>query len=59
MGFYLNSRTAYALFENEVRIDLPESGGKDAEPFLQALRLHLALLQQDYSENLQLTDTEV
>ena len=47
------------VFENEVRIDLPESGGKDAEPFLQALRLHLALLQQDYSENLQLTDTEV
>lgn len=47
------------VFENEVRIDLPAGAGLDAERFLQALRLHLALLQQDYPENLQLTDTEV
>ncbi len=47
------------VFENEVRVDLPAGAGLDAERFLQALRLHLALLQQVYPENLQLTDTEV
>lgn len=46
-------------FENEVRIDLPAKSDKQAECFLQALRLHLALLQQDYPENLRLIDTEV
>lgn len=47
------------VFENEVRVDLPKGAGEEAENFLKALRLHLALLNQDYPENLRLIDTEV
>ena len=46
-------------FENEVRLTLPEGDYPQAEAFLQALRLHLELLRQDYSEFLRITDLEV
>lgn len=46
-------------FENEVRLMLPDSENPEAVQFLQALRLHLELLAEDYPENLQLIDMEV
>jgi uncharacterized protein YsxB (DUF464 family) len=47
-------------YENEVRIMLPlESDEVPAVVFLKALRLHLALLSEDYKDNLQVTDMEV
>lgn len=45
--------------ENEVRLSLPEEEALAAAAFLQALRLHLELLQQDYSEYLRIIDLEV
>ena len=55
----LHVPASVGAFENEVRVDLPKGAGKEAENFLKALRLHLALLNQDYPENLRLIDTEV
>lgn len=46
-------------FENEVRLMLPEGKLPAATSFLKALRLHLELLAQDYSEFLKVTDMEV
>ena len=46
-------------FENEVRLQLPEGESPAAVDFLKALRLHLELLAQDYSEFLKVSDTEV
>lgn len=47
-------------FENEVRLMLPESGNNmEAVHLLQALRLHLELLSEDYREYLRLIDTEI
>lgn len=46
-------------FENEVRLDLPAGSYPEAVDFIRALRLHLELLSQDYSENLRLIDMEV
>lgn len=46
-------------FEDEVRLMLPEGAESAAVDFLRALRLHLELLSQDYSKNLQITDMEV
>lgn len=46
-------------FENEVRLTLPAGDYPEAVDFIRALRLHLELLSQDYSENLRLIDMEV
>lgn len=47
------------VFENEVRLSLPNCENENAIAFLQALRLHLELLSQDYKENIRLIDMEV
>lgn len=47
------------VFENEVKLILPEGDFREAEDFLKALRLHLELLLQDFPEKLRITDTEV
>lgn len=47
------------VFENEVKLLLPEGDFREGEAFLKALRLHLELLTQDFPETLHITDMEV
>lgn len=47
------------VFENEVKLVLPDNTDELAIEFLKALRLHLELLSEDYSENIRLIDMEV
>lgn len=47
------------VFENEIRLSLPDCNNSNAIDFLKALRLHLELLSQDYNDHIRLTDLEV
>ncbi|WMJ23063.1 ribosomal-processing cysteine protease Prp [Paludicola sp. MB14-C6] len=47
------------VFENEIRLSLPDCDNSSAVDFLKALRLHLELLSQDYKDHIRLTDLEV
>jgi uncharacterized protein YsxB (DUF464 family) len=47
------------VFENEIRLSLPDCNHKEAIDFLKALRLQLELISQEFPENIQLTDLEV
>lgn len=47
------------VFENEVKLLLPEGDFPEAVNFLRSLRLHLEVLQQDFPRKLRITDTEV
>jgi len=48
-----------AVEESLIRLVLPQDSPKAAVDFLQALSLHLVLLEQDYPDYLQTTVTEV
>ena len=56
---------AVELFENEVKLLLPQSGKEPGESsregfaFIQALRLHLELLAREFPENIRIIDLEV
>ena len=47
------------VFENEIRLMLGKNADSNAINFLKALKLHLKLLSEDYSENIRLIDMEV
>lgn len=47
------------VFENQIDFTLPEKAGQEAQSFIQALELHLAILSEDYPKRILLTDLEV
>ena len=55
----LNIKASVGVFENEIKLTLPDTESDDTISFLKALRLHLELLSHDYKQNIRLIDMEV
>ena len=45
--------------ENEVSIKLPKDASTAAVAFIQALRLHLTILKEQFPENIEITEEEI
>ena len=55
----LHMDAAVDVFENEVKLLLPDTQNQTAVQFLQALRLQMELIGEEYSGRLRLLDMEV
>lgn len=55
----LKVKAVVGVLENEIKLVLPPDTPADAVTFLQALRLHLELLAQDYKQNIRVKDISI
>ncbi|MEG2814001.1 MAG: ribosomal-processing cysteine protease Prp, partial [Oscillospiraceae bacterium] len=55
----LKVKASVGAFENEIKLTLPDVSCKSAMSFIQALRLQLELLANDYEGNIRVSDTEL